>query len=49
MVTTATRDALVIVYAPAEIPKAQMERVINTTAQRIAQIAGGQEIARAVS
>ncbi|MEO8680444.1 MAG: phenylalanine--tRNA ligase beta subunit-related protein [Vicinamibacterales bacterium] len=49
MVTRATRDALVIVYAPVEIGKAQMERVINTTAQRIAQIAGGQETARAVS
>jgi len=49
MVTTATKDALVIVYAPVEIPAAQMERVINTTAQRIAQIAGGREITRAVS
>jgi DNA/RNA-binding domain of Phe-tRNA-synthetase-like protein len=49
MVTTATKDALVIVYAPAEIAKAQMERVIDVTAQRITQIAGGRETARAVS
>ena len=49
MVTTATKDALVIVYAPLDIPRAQMERVIETTAKRIAQIAGGQETARAVS
>ena len=49
MVTTATKDALVIVYAPLEITRAHMERVIETTSDRIAQIAGGQETARAVS
>jgi len=48
MVTTATTDALVIVYAPAAMPNAQMERVIDTTGQRIAQIAGGRETARVV-
>jgi DNA/RNA-binding domain of Phe-tRNA-synthetase-like protein len=48
MVTTATRDALVIVYAPVEISKPQLERVIDVTAERIRAIAGGQETARAV-
>ena len=46
MVTTATTDALVIVYAPAEVPRAQMQRVLDVTASRIADIAGGHETAR---
>lgn len=48
MVTTATTDALVIVYAPSEIPRAQMQRVLDTTASRMADIAGGRESARAL-
>jgi DNA/RNA-binding domain of Phe-tRNA-synthetase-like protein len=46
MVTTATTDALVVVYAPAEIPAAQLKRVLDTTAARMADIAGGRETAR---
>ena len=49
MVTTATTDALVIVYAPLDIPSAQLERVVEVTAERIGRIAGGQETTRAVS
>ena len=43
MVTPATTEALVIVYAPAEILRMQIARVLDVTAQRIAQIAGGRE------
>lgn len=46
MVTTATTEALVVVYAPAEIPAAQIKRVIDVTAARVADLAGGLETAR---
>jgi DNA/RNA-binding domain of Phe-tRNA-synthetase-like protein len=46
MVTPATTELLVIVYAPAEIAKAQVERVANITADRLQQILGGRETAR---
>lgn len=46
MVTTTTTEALVVVYAPAEIPASQVSRVIDVTAARMAEIAGGVEIAR---
>lgn len=46
MVTTATTDALVVVYAPAEIASAQVRRVLDVTSARMADIAGGREIAR---
>lgn len=49
MVTTATTDALVIVYAPAEIAPALMQRVLDITASRMADIAGGRETARLAS
>ena len=44
-------DAVVydIVYAPLDIPRAQLERVVQVTAERITQISGGQETARVVS
>ena len=48
MVTTATTEALVVVYAPAEIPAAQMKRVLEATASRMADIVGGHEIGRAL-
>jgi DNA/RNA-binding domain of Phe-tRNA-synthetase-like protein len=48
MVTTTTHDALVVVYAPADIARARLELVVDTTAARIAQIAGGTEITRRV-
>lgn len=46
MVTPAATEALVVVYAPAEIPASQLLRVLDTTASRIADIAGGRETAR---
>jgi DNA/RNA-binding domain of Phe-tRNA-synthetase-like protein len=46
MVTTATTEALVIVYAPGEIPAKQVTHVLDATAERFAQIAGGRETAR---
>ncbi len=49
MVTTATTEALVVVYAPAEIPAAQVKRVLEVTSSRIADIAGGRETGRALS
>jgi len=49
MVTTATTDALVVVYAPAEIPATQIARVLAVTAARMSEIAGGRETARQVS
>ena len=48
MVTTATTEALVVVYAPAEIPAAQMKRVLDATASRMADIVGGHETGRAL-
>ena len=46
MVTPATTEALVMVYAPAEILRMQTARVLDVTAQRIAQIVGGHETGR---
>jgi DNA/RNA-binding domain of Phe-tRNA-synthetase-like protein len=46
MVTTATTDALVIVYAPAGIDRPRLARVLQVTAGRIAQVCGGRESAR---
>jgi DNA/RNA-binding domain of Phe-tRNA-synthetase-like protein len=48
MVTTATRDALVIVYAPAASPVREIERVLEATADRIACVCGGRDAARRV-
>jgi DNA/RNA-binding domain of Phe-tRNA-synthetase-like protein len=46
MVTSATRDALVVVYAPADTAPARLARVLDTTAARLARICGGLEQAR---
>jgi len=43
MVTPATTELLVVIYAPTEIPKPQLERVVRMTAERFQQICGGQE------
>ena len=47
MVTPATTELLVVIYAPTEIPKPQLERVVSATAERFQQICGGRETARA--
>ena len=49
MVTPETTALLIVIYAPIEIAKSQVERVMNTTAERFAQIVGGSESARALS
>ena len=49
MVTPATSELLVIVYAPVEISKPQVERVAKITAERMQEILGGRETARALS
>jgi DNA/RNA-binding domain of Phe-tRNA-synthetase-like protein len=41
MVTPAATELLVIVYAPSEIAKAQLERVVDVTRERLAAIVGG--------
>ena len=48
MVTTTTRDALVVVYAPAEIAVARLTRVLDATGSRMAAIAGGRESRRLI-
>ncbi len=49
MVTPETTELLVVIYAPTEIPKPQLERVVTATAERFQQICGGNETARALS
>lgn len=49
MVTTATTDALVVIYAPAEIAPAQVRRVLEVTSSRLADIVGGHETARSTT
>ncbi len=45
MVTPATTELLVIVYAPIEIEKPQLQRVVEITAERLALIVGGRQTA----
>ena len=49
MVTAATTELLVVIYAPLEIEKKQVERVAAKTSERLQEILGGQELARALS
>jgi DNA/RNA-binding domain of Phe-tRNA-synthetase-like protein len=46
MVTPATAEALVIVYAPIEIGPTELARVLEVTAQRIELICGGSRVGR---
>lgn len=48
MVTTATSDAFVVVFAPAELPVARLREVADGTSARLADICGGRETARQV-
>jgi DNA/RNA-binding domain of Phe-tRNA-synthetase-like protein len=48
MVTTATTDGLVVVFAPLEIDRPRLSRVLDLTAERIALICGGREVGRNV-
>ena len=46
MVTPATVDALVMIYAPAATPSARLTQVLDATGARLARICGGRETAR---
>lgn len=46
MVTPATTELLVVVYAPIEIPASQLQRVVEITTARMADILGGSATAR---
>jgi DNA/RNA-binding domain of Phe-tRNA-synthetase-like protein len=46
MVTPSATELLIVVYAPMEIGKAQLERVLHNTSGRFADIAGGRELGR---
>jgi DNA/RNA-binding domain of Phe-tRNA-synthetase-like protein len=48
MVTTETTDAMVVIFAPAEIAPTQLARVLDVTASRIADITGGTEAGRVI-
>ena len=49
MVTPSATELLVIVYAPIEIAKVQLARVVTITSERLRMIVGGAESASAVS
>ena len=44
MVTASTTALLVVVYAPTEIPRSQLERVVRVTSDRFALICGGLKV-----
>jgi DNA/RNA-binding domain of Phe-tRNA-synthetase-like protein len=48
MVTTTTRDALVVIFAPAEVDQARLTTVLDATAARLREIAGGRESHRLI-
>jgi len=48
MVTSATRRVLTVVFAPVETSAPRIQSVLATTAERMLQFGGGQEISRAV-
>jgi DNA/RNA-binding domain of Phe-tRNA-synthetase-like protein len=48
MVTTATADLLVVVFAPIEIEMARLDQVLQHTARRLMDIVGGQEVDRLI-
>jgi DNA/RNA-binding domain of Phe-tRNA-synthetase-like protein len=48
MVTSATKEALVVVFAPVSVTAAALSRVLDITASRMAAIAGGHEVHRLV-
>jgi DNA/RNA-binding domain of Phe-tRNA-synthetase-like protein len=49
MTTVRTRDVLAVVFAPASITRDGMTRVLDVTATRLAEYAGGRETGRWVS
>lgn len=49
MVTSSTVDALIVVYAPATVTSADLERVLDRTAARVHAVVAGREMARWVA
>lgn len=45
MVTPGATELLVVVYAPSEVGKPQLQRVLQVTAERLALIVGGRQTA----
>ena len=48
MVTTATTDALVVIYAPPDLSGARLGQVLDRTSTRLVDIAGGRETHRVI-
>jgi DNA/RNA-binding domain of Phe-tRNA-synthetase-like protein len=48
MVTTNTRDALVVIYAPLEIPRSRLDIVLDATEARISDVVGGRKSGRGI-
>ena len=48
MVTTATTEALVVVFAPVDVDRQRLGEVLDTTAARMRDIAGGDETERLI-
>ncbi|MGH9176024.1 MAG: hypothetical protein ACRD1H_16780, partial [Vicinamibacterales bacterium] len=48
MVTAATTDALVVVFAPIDVDGGRLSGVLDATAARMAEIAGGKETGRLI-
>lgn len=49
MVTPSTTEALVVVYAPAEVGVGRLREVLDLTSNRIADLCGGSETARLIA
>ncbi len=48
MVTTATRQAMLVVFAPREVERRQLDAVLDATARRMIEFTGCREVARSV-
>ena len=48
MVTTATRQAMLVVFAPREVEQRQLAAVLDATARRMIEFTGCREVARSV-
>jgi DNA/RNA-binding domain of Phe-tRNA-synthetase-like protein len=48
MVTTATTDVVVVVFAPPDVAETRLNQVLDQTSARIADIAGGRETHRVI-
>ena len=46
MVTAATTEAMLVVFAPREVDRARLDTVLNTTASRMIEFTGCHEVAR---